>query len=121
MLKRCQGGFTEDKKKAYERVFRDGNTPNRNSNAKALHIVPINDKDEDVVAVRRTFEEKERQAQEDLDHMRQSNKRCIPSSQWNQEDDGKGTEVNMHPEVIVVKGRETSFTACSHSTIESSN
>ena len=56
LLKQCKGAFTEEGKRAYGRVFRNGDTPNKNSKAKALQLHMLDDKDEELQGIRRKFE-----------------------------------------------------------------
>ena len=52
LLKQCTSGFAEERKRAFDRTFKDGNSPNKNNKAKVRLVCVIDEDDEEVKEVR---------------------------------------------------------------------
>ena len=89
LLQQCRNSFTEERKRAYDRVFKDGNTPNKNGRAKVLQIHVFDDKDEEMKDIRKRFEDKQKLQDINEDQKQQSNNRYIPGSHCKQEQDDR--------------------------------
>ena len=58
LLKKCTGYFTEERKRAFNRTFKEGNSPNKNNGAKIRMICVVNEEDEEVRQIRDRFDRK---------------------------------------------------------------